>query len=161
MKRPLRTPEEILAYRSLTRILNSKSKDVWSASPSDSVLKALTIMSDKHIGFLVVIEHNKLIGVLSERDCVRRAILSGRPLETITLREIMTAEVITVDISQTFGDCLRLMHQHHIRHLPVMQTGQIVGVISVRDLLREAVAHHEKVIAELERERMTAFTSVV
>jgi CBS domain-containing protein len=73
----------------------------------------------------------------------------------------MTQDVVTVDLAQTFADCLRLMHQHGIRHLLVMDGGQVVAVVSIRDLLREAVAHNAKVIAELERERLSIFTSMV
>ena len=71
----------------------------------------------------------------------------------------MVRKVVTVDLAQTFGDCLRLMHQHGIRHLPVVDAGKVIAVVSIRDLLGEAVAHHAKIIAELERERMDSFTS--
>ena len=73
----------------------------------------------------------------------------------------MTREVVTVDFSHTFGDCLRLMHQHGIRHLPVVDSGTVIAVLSIRDLLREAVAHNAKIIAELELERLSMFTSMV
>jgi CBS domain-containing protein len=72
----------------------------------------------------------------------------------------MTREVVTVDSSHTYGDCLRLMHQHGIRHLPVVDGSNVIAVLSIRDLLREAVAHNARVIAELERERLTMFTSM-
>ena len=71
----------------------------------------------------------------------------------------MVRNVVTVDLAQTFADCLRLMHQHSIRHLPVVDDGKVIAVISIRDLLSEAVAHHARIIAELERERLTIFTS--
>ena len=73
----------------------------------------------------------------------------------------MARDVVTVDLSHTFADCLRLMHQHRIRHLPVLQGGQVIGLVSVRDLMTEAVSHHAKIIAELEQERLTIFTSPV
>jgi CBS domain-containing protein len=102
-----------------------------------------------------------LVGIVSERDCARRAVLAGKPLDTTPVSDIMITDVVTVGLAQTFADCLRLMHQHGIRHLLVMDGGQVVAVVSIRDLLREAVAHNAKVIAELERERLSIFTSMV
>ena len=159
MDRPIRQPEEILAYRSLQAILEAKPKALWSVSPADSVLTALQIMADRHIGFLVVLERDKLVGVVSERDCARRVVLAKKSPEATTVADIMVRNVITIDPAHTFADCLRLMHQHGIRHLPVIEKGKVVGIISIRDLLSEAVAHHAKIIAELERERLTIFTS--
>jgi CBS domain-containing protein len=156
---PIRQPEEILAYRSLQRILGSKPWDLWTVSPTDSVLMALQIMADKNIGFLVVLERGTMAGVLSERDCARRLVLAGKSPETTRVADIMVRNVVTVELSRTFADCLRLMHQHGVRHLPVVDNGKTVAVVSIRNLLSEAVAHHAKVIAELERERLTIFTS--
>ena len=159
MDNPIRRPEEILAYRTLRQILASRPRELWSIGPSESVRRALQIMTDKNIGFLPVLEGNRMVGVVSERDCARRAVLAGRPLESTTVADIMVRAVVTADPSHTFGDCLRLMHQHGIRHLPVVDGDKVTAVVSIRDLLGEAVAHHAKIIAELERERLTMFTS--
>jgi CBS domain-containing protein len=159
MDQPIRRPEEILAYRSLRQILASKPRNLWSVGPADTTLSALQIMSDKNIGCVVVMDRNVLVGIVSERDCVRRVVLAKRSPETTAIAEIMTRDVITVDLSHTFADCLRLMHQHGIRHLPVVDNGKPITVVSIRDLLSEAVTHHARIIAELERERMTMFTS--
>jgi CBS domain-containing protein len=155
----LRQPEEILAYRSLPRILASKPSALWTVGPSDTALAAMRLMSDKHIGFLIVLEQGKMVGVVSERDFSRRLLLAKKPPETTQVAEIMTPEVISVDLMHKFADCLRLMHAHGIRHLPVIDKGKPIAVVSIRDLLSEAVTHHSKVIAELERERLTFFTS--
>jgi CBS domain-containing protein len=128
-------------------------------SPVDNVLAALQIMENKNIGFLVVMNQTALAGVVSERDFARRVVLAKKPPESTPVADIMTRKVVTVDLAQTFADCLRLMHQNSIRHLPVVDAGKVITVISIRDLLSEAVAHHAKIIAELERERMTFFTS--
>ena len=157
----IRSPEEILAYRSLQRILASKPSALWSVGPADSVLAALQLMTDKNIGFLVVLERGALVGVLSERDCARRVVLAGKLPEVTTVAEIMVRNVVTVDPAHKFADCLRLMHDHRIRHLPVIENGAVVAVLSIRDLLSEAVAHHSKIIRELERERMQMLTSTV
>jgi CBS domain-containing protein len=160
MDHPLRSPEEILAYRSLKQIVAGKH-DLWTVGPADNVLAALRIMAEKNIGFLVVMDRRAIVGVLSERDCVRRLTLAGKSPEATRVADIMTRDVIKADLSHKFADCLRLMNTHGIRHLPVVENDTLVGVISVRDLLREVVAHHEKVISELERERLTMITSAV
>lgn len=159
MDRPIRRPEEILAFRSLQRILESKPRALWTVAPTDSVLTALQTMADKNIGFVVVLERDALVGVVSERDCARRVVLARKSPEETPVADIMVRNVITADRAHTFADCLRLMHQHGIRHLPVVDKGKVVTVVSIRDLLSEAVAHHAKIIAELERERLTIFTS--
>jgi CBS domain-containing protein len=161
MVQTIRRPEEILAYRSLRQILVSKAKGLWTAGPADSVLTAFQTMVDKNVGFLVVLDQGRLVGVVSERDCARRVVLAKKPLETTPVSDIMIREIITVDLTQTFADCLRLMHQHAIRHLPVVDGGKVIAVVSIRDLLREAVAHNAKIIADLERERLSIFTSMV
>ena len=159
MDHPLRRPEEILAYRSLKRILAAKPKALWTIGPRDNALTAMRLMAEKNVGLLVVIEHGAIVGVLSERDCGRRLALAGKSPDATPVADIMVRDVIKVDVTHTFADCLRLMHTHAIRHLPVVENNAAIGVISVRDLLAEVVAHHEKVISELERERMTTFTS--
>jgi len=159
MDRPLRRPEEILAYRSLRQILAAKPKSLWSVGPGDTALVAMRLMAEKNIGFLVVIEQGRIVGVLSERDCVRRLVLTGKSVELTAVADIMVRNVIKADPTQTFADCLRLMHTHGVRHLPVVENDAILGVISVRDLMGEAVTHHARIISELERERMTMFIS--
>jgi predicted transcriptional regulator len=159
MNSPLRRPEEILAYRSLQEILSTKPRSLWSVGSGDSAFSAVRIMAEKNVGFLVVLEKGALVGALSERDCVRRLVAERRAPEAIPVRDIMIREVVTVDPTYTFGDCLRLMHAHGIRHLPVLDRGKAVTVVSIRDLLSEAVAHHAKIIAQLERERLESFIS--
>jgi CBS domain-containing protein len=159
MDSPIRRPEEILVYRSLRQILGARPRDLWTVGPADSARVALQLMADKDIGFLVVLDRDAMVGVLSERDCARRLVLAGKSAETTLVAELMVRDVVSVDPAHTFADCLRLMHQHRIRHLPVVDSGKVVAVVSIRDLLGEAVAHHAKVISELERERLTMFTS--
>jgi CBS domain-containing protein len=159
MENPLRRPEEILAYRSLRLILASKPRALWTVTSADSVLTALQIMAEKDIGLVVVMERDTLAGVLSERDCARRVLLAKKSPETTSVADIMVRNVVTIDADHTFADCLRLMHQHGIRHLPVVDHGRVIGVVSIRDLLSEAVRHNAKIIEELERERLTIFTS--
>ena len=159
MDHPLRRPEEILAYRSLKQILAAKPRSLWTVGPKDNALTAMRLMAEKNIGLVVVLERGAIAGVLSERDCVRRLALAGKTPELTPVADIMVREVIKVDLAKTFADCLRLMHMHGIRHLPVVENETPITVISIRDLLAEAVTHHTKIISELERERMTMLTS--
>jgi len=159
MDHPLRSPEQILAYRPLKQILAAKPEALWTIGARDSALSAMQLMADKNIGLLVVMEHRSIVGVLSERDCVRRLVLAGKSPEATSVADIMVRNVVKADIANNFVDCLKLMHEHQIRHLPVIENDDLVGVISVRDLLSEAVAHHARVISELERERLTMLTS--
>jgi signal-transduction protein with cAMP-binding, CBS, and nucleotidyltransferase domain len=159
MDHPLRRPEQILAYRPLKQILAAKPKALWTIGARDTALSAMQLMADKNIGLLVVMEHRAIVGVLSERDCVRRLVLAGKSPEATSVADIMVRNVVKADIANSFVDCLKLMHEHQIRHLPVIENDDLVGVISVRDLLSEAVAHHARVISELERERLTMLTS--
>jgi len=159
MDHPLRRPEQILAYRPLKQILAAKPKALWTIGARDTALSAMQLMADKNIGLLVVMEHRAIVGVLSERDCVRRLVLAGKSPEATSVADIMVRNVVKADIANNFVDCLKLMHEHQIRHLPVIENDDLVGLISVRDLLSEAVAHHARVISELERERLTMLTS--
>jgi CBS domain-containing protein len=161
MDNPIRRPEEILAYRSLRRILASKPEALWTVTPADSVLTAQQMMADKDIGLVVVMEGSKLAGVLSERDCARRVLPARKSPESTPVADIMVRNVVTIDAEHTFADCLRLMHKHSIRHLPVVDNGKVIAVVSIRDLLSEAVAHNAKIIEKLELERLTIFTSTV
>lgn len=159
MDYPLRRPEQILAYRPLKQILAAKPKALWSVAPGDSALTAMQLMAEKHVGLVVVLDGKAIVGVLSERDCVRRLVVAGKSPQGTAVADIMVRDVVKADISQTFAECLKLMHEYRIRHLPIMENGLAIGVISVRDLLSEAVNHHAKIISELERERMTMLTS--
>jgi signal-transduction protein with cAMP-binding, CBS, and nucleotidyltransferase domain len=155
----IRKPEEILAYRTLNQILAGRPRVIWSVSPSDSTTTAVERMAEKKTGFLLVLDKDRLAGVVSERDVVGHVVLPKKPPEATPVADIMVGNVITVSPTSTFAECLKLMHDHNIRYLPVVDAGKPVAVISIRDLLREAVTHHSKIIVELERERLTMFTS--
>ena len=136
MDNPLRRPEQILAYRPLKQILAVKPKALWTVAPRDSALSAMQLMSDKHIGFVVV--NREIVGVVSERDCTRKLLLAGKSPEATPVADIMVRNVVKADVGKTFVDCLKLMHERHIRHLPITENGLAIGVISVRDLLGES-----------------------
>src|SRR5215469_13416433 len=110
MVQSLRRPEEILAYRPLRQVLAAKSKDLWTIGPKDNALSAMRLMADKNIGLLVVLENKTIVGVLSERDCVRRLVLAGKSPEATPVADIMVRNVVRADIGSRFVDCLKLMH---------------------------------------------------
>ena len=155
----LKTPEETVPFRTLAQILADKSGGVHSVRPTDTAHAALLAMAEKRVGFLVVLEGDKLAGVISERDYTRKLIPSGRTAQEARVGDLMTREVVTVTLANHVRDCIDLMDRHGIRHLPVVDGPRVVGVISVRDMLREAVLHHDKVLREVERERLTIFNS--
>ena len=134
---------------------------MWTVGPRDSVLTALQLMADKNIGFLVVLEQRRTSLAFCRSATARGGWCWPRNRRRQPrFADIMVRDVVTVDLTHTFADCLRLMHQHGIRHLPVVDKGKVITVVSIRDLLGEAVTHHAKIIAELERERLTIFTSM-
>jgi CBS domain-containing protein len=155
MANPLKTPEQLLAYRPLKELLAAKPKAVHAAGPADSVFSALQLMANRQIGFLVVLERNRLVGVVSERDYARKVALQNRSSKDTAVREIMTDKVVTVTLAHTIPQCMALMHAHGFRHLPVMDGDTVTGVLSIRDLRKATIEHHERVIRELETERMT------
>jgi len=130
-----------------------------AVAPQDPAARALQVMAEHDIGLVVVLEGHRLAGVLSERDLVRHAGRSATALADLAVAELMTRDVATVGPDESFGRCIALMEQRRARHLPVVEDGRVVTVLSVRDLLREAVVHHRLVMAEVERERLATFQS--
>ena len=155
MANPIKTPEELLAYRPLNDLLAAKPQVVHSVRPTDSVYSALEVMEKHGIGFLVVLDSGLLAGVLSERDYARKVALQGRASKDTAVRDIMTTQVVTVTPAHTVPQCMALMHSHGFRHLPVMAGDAVVGVLSIGDLLKATIEHHERLIRDLETERMT------
>jgi CBS domain-containing protein len=157
MESPIKTAEQLLQYRPLRRILADKGGVVHAVGPDDTVFAAVEQMATHDVGFLIVLDQERLVGVLSERDCARRVLLKGRTTDT-PVHDVMTGEVVTVGPDQTLPQCMALMHGHALRHLPVVDQGSVIGVLSMRDLLAEIVEHHERVIRDLEIERMSMMT---
>jgi len=134
-------------------ILLIKGYDVWSVNPHVSVFDALRIMAAKEVGALVVLEGEKLVGIISERDYARKIILEGKTSKDTKVEEIMTRKVITVHPSQTIYEAMALMTNHHIRHLPVVdQEEQVIGMISLGDVVREVIYVQKERIKSLENQ---------
>jgi CBS domain-containing protein len=155
MENPLKTPEQLLAFKPLKRVLAAKAPGAHAVAPNTSILAALRLMADKEIGFLVVLDGAKLVGVVSERDYARKVILQGKASSDTPVEDVMTRDVVSVGLTNTIPECMALMNQHGFRHLPVIDGGAVIGVLSVRDLLKEIVEHHERLIRNLELEKST------
>ncbi|HXX85366.1 MAG TPA: CBS domain-containing protein [Casimicrobiaceae bacterium] len=159
MQSPFNAPDQLLAYKSLRQLLEGKPSGAYAVAPDDSVLSALQLMSDKGTGFVVVLDKAKLVGVLSERDYARKVELKGRSAKDTRVREIMVDKVVSVTVEHTVSQCMALMHDRAFRHLPVVDGDRLAGVLSLRDILKEIVEHHERLIRNLELERLTMLSS--
>jgi CBS domain-containing protein len=114
------------------------------------VLHALGVMAEREIGAVIVVEDIKLVGILTERDYARKVVLAGRSSKESAIREVMTAEVICVPPSRTIDECLALMTDKRVRHLPVVEHKRVVGLVSIGDLVRARIAEQEQVIEQLQ-----------
>lgn len=138
------------ANASVSEILSHKGTNVWSIEPEATVFEALELMSDKNVGALLVIEHDRLIGIITERDYSRKVVLKGRSSKETAVREILSGQVIQVNPTHTIEECMRLMTTHRVRHLPVLDGNRIVGVISIGDLVNWIISAQTATIEQLQ-----------
>lgn len=131
-------------------ILRIKGHDVWSTTPDTTVYQALQTMAEKNVGALVVLGADTVVGIISERDYARKVILHGRSSREIRVSEIMTSEVYYVRPDQNIEDCMALMTDKRVRHLPALENDQLVGVVSIGDVVKALIAQHESTIRHLE-----------
>ena len=131
-------------------IMKEKSRTVYSVSPEATIYEALVIMADKGIGALLVMEGETLVGIFSERDYARRVILAGRSSREMKVREIMSSEVLTVGPQITVDECMQHMTDRRFRHLPVVEGGKVVGIVSIGDLVNWIIKAQERTIHDLE-----------
>jgi CBS domain-containing protein len=131
-------------------LVRQKGTRVYSVAPGATVLEALKLMAEHNTGAVLVMEDEKVIGILSERDCVRKLDLDGKTAAGTRVDQIMTADVLYVDASQSLDECMALMIERNIRHLPVYENGNLMGVISIRDVLKEVVDYQQFMISQLE-----------
>ncbi|HQU82131.1 MAG TPA: CBS domain-containing protein [Pyrinomonadaceae bacterium] len=131
-------------------ILASKGSDIWSIAPESSVLDAIKMMAEKRVGALLVMQSVKAVGIISERDYARKVILRGKSSETTRVSEIMTADLVSTMPDETVENCMALMTEHHIRHLPVIENEKVVGVLSIGDLVKSIIEDQHFTIKQLE-----------
>ena len=135
----------------VSQVLKNKKEKIWSVAPRETAYKALQIMSDQNLGALLVIDKRGVVGIFSERDYARKVILKGKSSKTTPVSELMTKKVLYVDPGTSVEDCLTLMTEKSIRHLPVMEKNQLVGILTVGDVLKQLIADQKFEIQELER----------
>ena len=136
--------------KTIKEILQAKSHKLLSISPDASVFDALKLMAEKEVGALVVLDGERLAGIFSERDYARKVILHGKSSKDTAVREIMTHKVICVRPEQSVEDCMALMTDMRVRHLPVLQEKKVIGVISICDVVKEVISEQKFVIEQLE-----------
>ena len=132
------------------QILDSKGHDVWSIGPDEFVIDAIRLMADKGIGALLIMEGEKLVGIVSERDYARKVILQGRSSQQTQVKDIMTISVLCARPQQTVEECLTLMTDKRVRHLPVVDGERVDGMLSIGDLVKAIITEQEFTIKQLE-----------
>ena len=134
----------------VAQLLRTKGSEVWSIEPEASVFEAIKLMAEKGIGALLVMEAGRLAGIISERDYARKVILRGKSSTETPVREIMTPRVFYVHPEQSVEECMALMTEKHIRHLPVLRGEEVAGIISIGDLVKALISDREIRIQQLE-----------
>lgn len=133
------------------QILKSKGSQVWSVSPDTTVMEALELMAEKDIGAIPVVKEGKLVGIFSERDYARQAVRQRETLNLLPVSTFMTTDVITVSPTQTVKDCMILMTARRIRHLPVIENENMVGIITIGDVVKTIISDQALLLEELEK----------
>jgi CBS domain-containing protein len=128
-----------------------KEQTVWSIAPGATVFEAIDLMAQKNVGALPVVDDGRLVGIISERDYTRKVILKGKSSKDARVREIMTGQVLTVEASAKVTECMRLITERRVRHLPVLDGGKLVGIISIGDVLKWIISAQGVAIDNLER----------
>jgi len=131
-------------------LIDRKGRAIFSVDPEDPVLEAIRMMADHHVGALMVMKADQLQGIISERDYARKVILHGRSSAETPVWQIMSSPVLTVTPAQTVQECMQLMTEHRVRHLPVVEGGQVLGMISIGDLVKAVIEDQQQTIEQLE-----------
>jgi len=132
-------------------LLHEKGSQVWSIAPQATVYDGLELMAAKNVGALLVIEGGNVAGMFTERDYARKVVLQGRSSKTTAVGELMTRDVLYVGPDESIENCMAIMTDKHLRHLPVLDNGKLVGIVSIGDVVKAIISAHEFTIRELER----------
>jgi CBS domain-containing protein len=131
-------------------ILRSKGHTVWSVKPTNSVLEALGVMAEHDIGAVLVLDGDKLVGVLTERDYARKVVLAGRSSKDSQVKDVMTAHVVCVSPERSVDECMALMTDRRLRHLPVLEHKRVIGIVSIGDLVKATIDDQQFTITQLQ-----------
>ena len=134
----------------IRNLLESKGFDVWSIHPDGTVYEALKMMAEKGVGALLVMKQGEVMGIFSERDYARKVILKGKNSQNTPVKDIMTSDVIYLRAEQTVKECMEVMTANHIRHLPILEENELIGIISIGDVVKALIADQEFMIDQLE-----------
>ena len=137
--------------QTVDQLLKVKGTQIFSVAPQDSVLHAIEIMATRHVGALLVMSEGELLGIISERDYARKVILMNRSSQDTPVSDIMTAPAVTVTLTDTVRHCMEIMTQHRFRHLPVVEAGRVLGILSIGDLVKAVIDEQTAQIEQLER----------
>ena len=136
---------------SVSAILAHKGSAVWSIAPNATVFDAIQLMADKNVGALPVVENGRLVGIISERDYTRKVILKGKSSKETPVRDIMTQELVTAHPGDSINECMHVMTEKRVRHLPVMEGSKMIGLVSIGDLVRRIISAQTATIDNLEK----------
>jgi len=136
--------------RSVKDILQEKGTQVYAISPDAKVYEALQLMADKNVGALMVMEGNRAVGLISERDYARKIVLKGKFSKDVPVHEIMTADIVRIGPDRDVENCMELMTDKRVRHLPVFENNRLIGIISIGDIVKAIIEHKEEIIEQLE-----------
>ena len=131
-------------------VLQTKDNTIWSIAPDALVFDALKIMADKNVGALLVTKKEKVVGIFYERYYARKIVLKGESSHTTAIKDVMTSGVLSVNPEQSIDECMTLMTNKHIRHLPVLENGKLIGLVSIGDVVKAIISEHEYTIKQLE-----------
>ncbi len=137
--------------KTVKQLLHAKGHKIASIGPEESVFDAMQLMAANNIGALLVMRDDKLVGILTERDFSRKSYLLEKPVKDTLVKEIMTRQVAYVGLNDTNEDCMALITEMRVRHLPVVDEGKVIGVLSIGDLVKDVISEHQFVIKQLER----------
>ncbi len=140
-----------MAIITAQQLLDMKGKEVWSVSSADTVFSALTIMAKKNVGALPVLDEDKLVGIISERDYARKVVLKGKSSRDSMVKELMTAKVYYIEPDETLENCMVIMTERRIRHLPVMEYNRLRGIVTIGDVVGQIISDQKATIKELEK----------